>query len=151
MRRRVQLAVDEVRKLPQVDPEKIAAIGYCFGGGCVLELARNGSDVKGVVSFHGNLDTPTPEDIKNFKGKILVCHGADDPFVPMETVSTFITEMKNGKAHYEVDIFSGAVHSFTNPGAGNDNAKGSAYNPNADQRSWAAMSDFLEGIFKEIR
>jgi dienelactone hydrolase len=59
--------------------------------------------------------------------------------------------MKNGKAHYEVDIFSGAVHSFTNPGAGNDNAKGSAYNPNADQRSWAAMSDFLEGIFKEIR
>lgn len=148
MRHRVQLAIDQVRKMEQVDPANVAAIGYCFGGGCVLELARSGADVKGVVSFHGNLDTPTPDDIKNFKGKILVCHGGDDPFVPMESVSAFITEMKNAKAQYELVIYSGAVHSFTNPDAGDDNSKGAAYNRNADLRSWASMADFLNGIFK---
>ncbi len=148
MRHRVQLAVDEVRKQKQTDPLKVAAIGYCFGGGCVLELARSGADVKGVVSFHGNLDTPNPDDAKNIKGRVLVCHGADDPFVTMDALSTFIGEMKKAKVNFEVGLYSGAVHSFSNPASGNDPSKGVAYNKEADERSWESMKNFFGRIFK---
>ena len=147
MRHRVQLAVDEVKKQKHVDVSKIGAIGYCFGGGCVLELARSGADVKGVVSFHGNLDTPNLDDAKNIKGRVLVCHGADDPYVTTDALSTFIDEMKKAKVNYEIGYYSGAVHSFTNPASGNDPSKGVAYNKVADERSWESMKDFFKMIF----
>ncbi len=148
MRARIKAALDELKKNKMVDTKKIAAIGYCFGGSVVLELARSGADVAGVISFHGGLDTPAPEDAKNIKGKILICHGGDDPNVTMEAVNAFRDEMSNAKVDYQVIVYGGAVHSFTNPDAGNDPSKGVAYNPSADKRSWEAMKQFLGEIFK---
>ena len=148
MRARVKAGLDEFKKNKMVDPKRIAAIGYCFGGSVVLELARSGVDIAGVVSFHGGLDTPTPEDAKNIKAKVLVCHGGDDPHITMVAVTAFHDEMSNAKVDYQVIIYGGAVHSFTNPDAGNDPSKGAAYNPNADKRSWEAMKQFLGEIFK---
>jgi dienelactone hydrolase len=147
MRRRALAGLEQAKKFPFVDPNRIAAIGYCFGGGVALELARSGADLKGVVTFHGNLDTPHPEDAKNIKAKILVCHGADDPHVPPEQVSAFDNEMRNAKVDWQMNIYGNAVHGFTNPDAGSDPSKGVAYNKEADRRSWAAMKDFFKEIF----
>jgi dienelactone hydrolase len=148
LRARVQAALAELRKQPGVDPARIAAIGYCFGGTTVLELARSGADVRGVVSFHGGLDTPTPGDAKNIKAKVLALAGADDPFVPPAQVAAFEEEMRAAKVDWQLVKYSGAVHSFTNPGAGNDNSKGAAYNAAADRRSWAAMRAFFDELFE---
>ena len=131
-----------------VDEERIAAIGYCFGGTGVLELARSGAEVSGVVSFHGGLDSPSPEDGKNIRSKILICHGADDPFVPVADIDAFKKELNDAKVDWQMNYYSGAVHAFTQPMAGNDNSKGAAYNANADQRSWAAMNSFFKEIFQ---
>lgn len=147
LRRRILAAVETAKKQPKVDTSKVAAIGYCFGGTTVLELARSGADVKGVVSFHGGLDTPSPAD-ENLKAKVLVLRGADDPFVPAKDIAAFEDEMKKAKASWEETVYSGAVHSFTNPAAGNDPSKGAAYNELADKRSWVAMNDFLKEIFR---
>ncbi len=146
LRKRIQLAVDTAKLQPKADANKIAAIGYCFGGTTVLELARSGADIDGVVSFHGGLDTPMPAQA--LKPKILVLHGADDPYVPAKDVIAFEEEMKKSTANWELVKYSGAVHSFTNPEAGNDNSKGAAYNEQADKRSWVAMSNFLKEIFQ---
>lgn len=148
MRARVKAALDEFKKNKMVDTKKIAAIGYCFGGTVVLELARSGADIAGVVSFHGGLDTPNPEDAKNIKCKVLVCHGGDDPFVKFSDFVAFQEEMKNAKVDYQLIVYGGAVHSFTNPDAGNDPSKGAAYNPTADRRSWEGMKQFFGEIFK---
>ncbi len=126
---------------------QVVAIGYCFGGTGVLEVARSGQDVKGVVSFHGNLNTPTPEDAKSIKGRVLVLHGADDPFVKPDEVAAFKKEMEDAKVKYELVAYPGAVHSFTRPDAGNDNSKGVAYNEAADKQSWAAMKKFFGELF----
>jgi dienelactone hydrolase len=126
---------------------QVAAIGYCFGGTGVLEAARSGLDLKGVVSFHGGLATPTPEDAKNIKCPVLILHGADDPFVKPEEVAAFKKEMADAKVKYEFVAYPGAVHSFTRPDAGSDNSKGAAYNAAADQQSWAAMRKFFSEIF----
>ena len=147
MRRRALAGLTQVKTYPFVDANKIAAIGYCFGGGVVLEMARSGADLKGVVSFHGNLDTPDTNDAKNIKGKVLVCHGANDPFVKEEQVIAFQNEMRNAKTDWEMIIFGNAVHGFTNPDNGNDPAKGAAYNKQADMRSWEAMREFFREIF----
>lgn len=147
MRARVQAALAELKKQSQVDSQKIAAIGYCFGGTTVLELARSGADVKGVVSFHGGLQTPTPGDAKNIKAKVLVLHGADDPYVNAEEVKAFEDEMRGGFVDWQLIKYSGAVHSFTNPNAGNDPSKGAAYDKNADKRSWIAMKMFFQELF----
>jgi dienelactone hydrolase len=147
MRRRALAGLEQVKEFPFVDTNRIAAIGYCFGGGVVLEMARSGADLKGVVSFHGNLDTPNPEDTKSIKAKILVLHGADDPIVPMAQVLAFEKEMRAAKADWQLNIYGNAVHSFTNPDSGNDPSKGVAYNKQADQRSWDAMKLFLKEIF----
>ena len=147
MRRRAIAGLKRVREFPFVDSERVAAIGYCFGGGVVLELARSGADVKGIVSFHGNLDTPHPQDAKNIRAKVLVLHGADDPHVPQEQVEAFMKEMRDAKVDWQMIFYGNAVHSFTNPDAGNDPSRGAAYNKKADKRSWQAMKDFFEEIF----
>jgi dienelactone hydrolase len=148
MRKRINLALDEIKKQKFVNTDKISAIGYCFGGTVALELARSGADINGVVSFHGGLDTPNPEDAKNIKAKILVLHGGDDTFVPAEQVENFKKEMKDAGVDYQIFIYGGAVHSFTNPNSGNDPSKGAAYNEKADKRSWEAMKIFFDEIFK---
>jgi dienelactone hydrolase len=148
MRARVKAGLDELRKNPLTDSARIAAIGYCFGGAAVLELARSGADIAGVVTSHGALANPNPDDAKNIKAKVLVNHGADDPFVDMGQVNAFMDEMKKTKVDWRVIIYSGAVHSFTVPDAGNDPSKGMAYNERADKRSWQAMRDFFGEIFK---
>jgi dienelactone hydrolase len=147
MRRRVNLALEEIKKQTLVNSDKISAIGYCFGGTVALELARSGADIKGVVSFHGGLDTPNLSDANNIKSKVLVLHGGDDPFVPAVQVDTFKKEMKDAGVDYQIFIYGGAVHSFTNPNSGNDPSKGAAYNEKADKRSWEAMKTFFEEIF----
>jgi dienelactone hydrolase len=148
LRARINAALETLRKNERVDPTKIAAIGYCFGGTTVLELARSGADVKGVVSFHGGLDTPTPADAKNIKCKVLALHGADDPYVGRDAVLAFEDEMKNAGVDWQVSLYSHAAHGFTDPSHGTDNSKGMAYNEIADKRSWGEMHIFLNEIFK---
>lgn len=142
LRRRAQAALNEVAKHKTVDNKRLGAMGYCFGGTTALELARAGADIKGAISFHGSLDTPNTADAKNIKGRILVLHGADDPFVPVKDVNAFEDEMRSAGAQWELVKYSGAVHSFTKPDAGNDPKQGQAYNKIADKRSWASMTDF---------
>jgi dienelactone hydrolase len=147
MRSRVNAALEEMKKQKLVNSGKIAAIGYCFGGTTVLELGRSGADIQGIVSFHGNLDTPTPEDAKNIKARILICHGGADPNVPPEQVKAFEDEMNNAGVNYKFISYEGAVHSFTNPNSGNDVSKGAAYNEKADKASWEDMKNFFKEIF----
>jgi dienelactone hydrolase len=147
MRRRITTGLDWLRQNKLVDPARIAAIGYCFGGGVVLELARSSAAIAGVVSFHGNLDTPHPEDAKNIKAPVLVLHGADDPYVGPEQVTPFEKEMRGGGVDWRLVLYGGAVHSFTNPASGNDPSKGVAYNALADRRSWDEMRRFFDEIF----
>lgn len=130
-----------------VDPSRVAAMGYCFGGGVTLELARSGAPLAGAVSFHGNLDTPNPADGKNIKAKVLVLHGADDPNVPQDQVLAFQKEMREAGVDWQFIAYGNAVHAFTNPAAGNDNSRGAAYNEKADRRSWQAMQTFFQEIF----
>ena len=148
LRARINAAFQQLQKQPLADPSRLAAIGYCFGGTTVLELARSGAEVSGVVSFHGGLSTPSPEDAGRIKGHVLVLHGADDPNVPALEVAAFEQEMRQAKVDWQLVAYGGAVHSFTDPGAGNDNSKGAAYNENADRRSWQAMKDFFAEAFK---
>jgi len=147
LRARAQAALAALRQQPNVRSEKVVAIGYCFGGGAALELARSGADVLGVVSFHGSLTTPTPQDAKNIRGKVLVLHGAEDPHAPRADVLALEDELTKGGASWEVVLYSGAVHAFTQPDAGNDRSKGVAYDAQADRRSWERMKDFLDELF----
>ena len=147
MRRRAMAGLEQLKKAPFVDADKLAAIGYCFGGTTVLELARAGVDLAGVVSFHGMLGTPSPATEKP-KAKINVQHGADDPNIKPEQVAAFQEEMRKAKADWQFTSYGNAVHSFTNPDAGNDPSKGMAYNKEADERSWKAMQAFLSELFR---
>jgi len=148
LRARVNAGLDVLKKNELVDPRRVAAIGYCFGGTTVIELARSGADIAGVVSFHGGLDSPTPADGKNIKCKVLVCHGADDPFEEPEDLTAFEKELRDAKVDWRLIKYGGAVHSFTQPMAGNDNSKGAAYNERADKRSWQDMKSFFAEIFQ---
>lgn len=147
LRERVQVGLEELRKQPNVDSGRIAAIGYCFGGTAVLELARSGADVAGVVSFHGGLATPRPEDAKNIKAKVLALHGADVPNVGPKEVAAFEEEMRKGGVDWQLNAYGDAVHAFTQRAAGTDKSKGVAYNEKADKRSWEAMKTFFNEIF----
>jgi len=149
LRERVIAALEELKKQPNVDPNRLAAIGYCFGGATVLELARSGAQVAGVVSFHGTLNTPTPGDAKQIKAKVLALHGADDPIVTPEEVAAFEDEMRKGGVDWQLVIYGNAVHSFTQPQAGTDKSKGIAYDEKAGKRSWEAMKSFFQEIFGE--
>jgi dienelactone hydrolase len=143
-RERLQLGLDVLRGQKEVDANKVVAVGYCFGGTGVIELARAGGNVKGVVSFHGGLDSPTPADGKNIKGKVLALHGADDPYVKAEDLAAFEQEMRDHKVDWQLYKYGNAVHSFTEKSAGNDPSKGAAYNAEADARSFEAFKSFAK-------
>lgn len=147
LRARVAAGLATLKAQPGVAGDKIAAIGYCFGGTAVLELARSGADIAGVVSFHGGLDTPTSQDAKNIRAKVLALHGADDPYVPADQVAAFENEMRQAGVDWQLIVYGGAVHGFTNPANGTDNSKGAAYNALADARSWVAMQQFFNELF----
>lgn len=145
LRQRAQAGLEILSQNERVDSTRIAAIGYCFGGTTVLELAYSGADVAGVVSFHGGLTLPKPED--TIKAKILVLHGADDGFISGQTINDFQEVMRKSAADWQMVFYGGAVHSFTNPAADQVGLQGIAYNKSADERSWQHMQLFLEGIF----
>lgn len=147
LRARGEAAYNVLAKHKLVQKGKIAAIGYCFGGTTVLEMARAGLPLAGVVSFHGGLDNPKPSDAKKIKAKVLVAHGAIDPYVPPAQVDQFQKEMNEAKVDYQFIAYSGAVHAFTEKAAGKDIAKGAAYNEAADRRSFEAMKNFFAEIF----
>ncbi len=147
-RARLAAGLAELKRQPNVDPDRVAVIGYCFGGAAALELARSGAEIVGAVSFHGNLDTPLPASAGEVKGKILVCHGAIDSYVPPEHVNGFVEEMEAAGVDYQLITYAGAVHAFTQKGAGDDPSRGVAYNANADRRSWQHMQDFFAEIFE---
>lgn len=148
LRERAIAALQVLRVHPLADKQRMAAIGYCFGGTTVLELARSGAALAGVVSFHGGLDTPNPDDARNIKAMVLVLHGADDPNVPAPQVLAFQEEMRKAKVDWQMVSYGGAVHSFTNPASGSDPSRGVAYNEQADKRSWEHMKVFFAEIFK---
>jgi dienelactone hydrolase len=148
MRERAVAGLQVLIKNPLVESGRIAAIGYCFGGTTVLELARGHAPIAGLVSFHGGLDTPAPADTKDVKAKVLVLHGADDTFVSKEQINSFMDEMRKSGADWQMIFYGGAVHSFTNPEADKFAIKGIAYNEKADKRSWGAMRQFLDELFK---
>jgi dienelactone hydrolase len=148
MRSRAQAALRALRDNPHADTNRVAVIGYCFGGTVALELARSGADIRGAVCLHGHVDTPEPADAKNVRGKVLVLLGADDPYIPKESIAAFEQEMRVAGVDWQLVSYGGAVHSFTNSAAGNDNSKGAAFNANANRRSWEAMRGFFKEIFR---
>lgn len=148
LRSRINAALKVLKAQPQVDKKNTFAMGYCFGGTTVLELARSGADVKGVVSFHGGLSNINPKDARKIKGSVLVLHGAVDPYVSADELNGFIKEMEDAKVDYQLVSYAGAVHGFTNPKGGNDASKGYAYNKKADMRSWNATLEFFKELTK---
>ena len=142
---RIVSALNYGKSLPGVDSSRAAAIGYCFGGLVVLDLARSGEDLSGVVSFHGLL---MPSDIseKGIKAKILVLHGEIDPMVPLDMVDTFQKEMTEAGADWQLHSYGGTYHAFTNPDA-NDPSLGTQFNKSANERSWQSMKNFFAEIF----
>ena len=143
IRARAAAALKVLAAQPQTDPDRLAAIGYCFGGTTVLELARGGADVRATVAFHGVLTAPRPLDARNIRGKVLACVGALDPLVPPEQRLAFEHEMAAGGVDWRMNLYGGAGHSFTNPGVGAMNMPGFAYHADTDRRSWAAMLDLF--------
>ena len=145
-RQRIRAGLDALTALPQVDTDRLAVMGYCMGGTCSLEMARDGAPLRGVVSFHGALETQSPAEPGTVQAKVLVCHGADDPFVPVEHVNAFEEEMTKAGVDWQVISYGGTVHSFTNPEA-DGSIEGICYNKQADERSWQAMRAFFDEIF----
>lgn len=149
MRARARAGLAALAGHELVDSARLAAIGFCFGGTTVLELAYSGADLRGAVSFHGSLTAPRPEDLKNLKAKILILHGADDPLVKPEEIAAFQDGMRRAGADWQMIYYGGAVHSFTNPAAGTDKSRGVAYDPKAAARSWQHMRLFLKELFSQ--
>ena len=141
---RIVSALNYGKSLSEVDSSRVAAIGYCFGGLVVLDLARSGEDISGVVSFHGLL---MPSDIseKGIKAKVLVLHGERDPMVPLDMVDTFQKEMTEAGADWQLHSYGGTYHAFTNPDA-NDPSLGTQFNKSANERSWQSMKNFFAEI-----
>jgi len=146
-RARARAGIDKLASLPQVDATRLAAIGYCMGGTFALELARDGAPLKGVVSFHGGLQTQRPAQPGQVKAKVLVCHGSDDPMIPIPQVNAFVDEMTKAKADWQLIAYGNTVHSFTNPDADGSMMPGIKFNAQSDARSWLAMKNFFEEIF----
>jgi dienelactone hydrolase len=148
LRARAQAALKALAADPRVDPKRLAAIGFCFGGATVLELAYSGADLAGVVSFHGGLPRPQADDLQRIKAAVLVLHGADDPHVPGADLAAFEQAMRQAGADWQMVFFGGAVHSFTNPAAGDHKASGAAYDARAARRSWRCMQEFFQEIWR---
>lgn len=147
-RARAQGALDTLLARPEVDPTRIAAIGYCFGGTMALELARSGAAIAGVVGFHSGLATAAPEDARAVKGKVLVCIGADDPSIDIAQRTAFEQEMRSGRVDWQMNVYGGVVHSFTSPAADRlGRPEFARYDARADARSWAEMRAFFEEVF----
>ena len=141
MRSRLLGSLERAQQLAGIDPERVVAIGYCFGGASVLELARSGADVDGFVSFHGGLVTPPDQDYRQVKGEILILHGADDPVAPMSEVATLATDLNAAAVPYSMELYGGVKHSFTVWGANRDSSQ---YDATADRRSWQSLLNFLD-------
>lgn len=141
LRRRINAALQAVRELPNVDASRIAAMGYCFGGMCVLELARSGADIRGVISVHG-IFAPGKIANESITAKVLCLHGHNDPMVPPEQVLAFETEMTQAGVDWQVHVYGGTMHAFTNPKANNPGF-GTIYNEVAADRAYRSMADFL--------
>lgn len=149
-RSRAVPALDALKVRGEVDSSRVAAIGFCFGGTMALELARSGAEVAGVVGFHSGLATARPEDAKNIRGKVLVCIGADDPGIPADQRAAFEKEMREGGVDWQMNLYGGVVHSFTNPEADKRGMPERArYDAKADARSWAEMGTFFDEIFRQ--
>ncbi|MGX2039691.1 dienelactone hydrolase family protein [Methylocaldum sp. MU1018] len=142
---RITAALETVRKLPQVDPERIAAMGFCFGGLCVLDLARTGADLRGVVSFHGLFVPPGNTQGNKIKAKVLVLHGHDDPMAPPEQMLSLAKELTEAEADWQIHVYGNTLHAFTNPLA-NDHSFGTVYDETADRRSWESLRNFLAEV-----
>lgn len=142
-----QAALAALGRQPGVDPRRLAAIGFCFGGTAALTLAYAGADLKGAVCFHGGLFVPAERDLAGLKAKLLILHGAGDPVTPPETVLKFQDALEKSGKDWQMTLYGGAVHAFTNPKAGDNPKAGAAYNPAAAARSWEAMRTFLKELF----
>jgi dienelactone hydrolase len=149
LRARGMAALNKLASFPQVDSSRLAAIGFCMGGTFSLELARAGAPLKGIVSFHGGLQTQSPAQKGQVKAKILVLTGADDTMIPIEQVNALEAEMTAAGADWQVLSYGGAKHSFTNPNADALNMPGIGYNKSVDERSWNAMAAHFAEIFKQ--
>lgn len=146
--KRISLALEQL-VISGANPDNIVVIGYCFGGTGALEAARAHLKVKGAVSFHGGLGRDATRVLEPITAKVLVCHGADDPYESKEEIAAFQQEMRDTKADWQMIYYANAVHSFTNPESGNDNSKGAAYNEKAAKRSWEHFKIFLNEVLSK--
>ncbi len=146
MRARAAAGLECLSKQALVDTERLAVIGFCFGGTVALELARSGAALDGAVSIHGGLGTPNPADAKAIQGRVLALHGAADPHVPPAEVEAFQKEMKDAGVDWKLIPYEGAVHAFTDPSAGSDPSRGAAYHEEAAKQAWADMTAFLHDV-----
>lgn len=146
-RARARAALDALLAQPQVDRQRIAAIGFCFGGTTALELMRSGAPLAAVVTFHAGILPGLPEDAGRARGRLLVCHGAEDPLVQKEAVDALIAELRRDKVDWQFIQYGTAAHSFTNPEADKRNIPGLAFEKRADARSWAAMRHLFDEAF----
>jgi len=147
-RKRAQAALDVLKSQPQCDASKLAAMGYCFGGSTALQLAYSGADLDAVATFHAALPTPTDTEAQAIKARLLVCHGADDKFIPAEAIQGFKSALDKAAAKYEFVAYPGAVHSFTVPDAGRHNNPGMQYQAAADKDSWSRLTKLLSETLK---
>ncbi|MGZ6019782.1 MAG: dienelactone hydrolase family protein [Phenylobacterium sp.] len=151
IRARAAEALAVLARQPECDAGKLAAIGYCFGGTTVLELARSGADLKAVVGFHSGLGTTRPQDAKQIKARVLTCIGYHDPIIPADQRLAFEKEMDEGGVDWRMNVYGGAGHSFTNPGVGALGRPGFEYHAETDRRSWAAMIDLFDEALGPVR
>ena len=143
---RLTTALETMMSQPEVDGNRVAAIGYCFGGLCVLDLARIGTDINGVASFHGLFGAPGNTAGTRIKARVLALHGHEDPMVPVDAVVALEKELTEAGADWQIHVYGNTLHAFTNPEANNPDL-GAIYNKNADTRSWQTLLNFLEELF----
>ena len=146
-RQRSNAALEAASHLRAVTPPRLAAIGYCFGGQTALELGRSGADLAAIVSFHGGLASPRPQDAVNLKARVLACHGGADTLVPPAQVAEFVSHMSHAKVDWELQVYARALHGFTNPELAHAPPPGHGYDAEADARSWRAMTGLLAEVF----